>query len=406
MAEARKKAGGAEAPQCLIEFLARGGDLEKHRAEWAELAGNAVEPNPFYEPFALLPALRWLDADQDVRVLLIWAKIGGERRLAGLLPLTRAPLTPWLPLQAWTPWQHKYCFLASPLIHGEYAELVSKALLDWLGANGGISVLACVGGGAFEQALNREASALDLGLAEAERRYRALFQAGESAETYLVRSVSGRHRKGYRRLERHLATHGKLDYRAATDDQALDTWVEDFLRLEAAGWKGRVGTAFADSAAERAYFRELVQGAHASGRAMALGLYLNGKPVALKVNFLCVEGAFSFKICYDEAYARYSPGVLLELENIREMHRLGVVWMDSCADEDHPMIDRLWPERREIRTLFVGRKWAGIGSPAILMAALRRWKRAASKRLRRTSKSPARASLSGVHQAEPGRASC
>ena len=66
------------------------------------------------------------------------------------------------------------------------------------------------------------------------------------------------------------------------------------------------------------------------------------------VNFLGTPGAFSFKTCFDEQYARFSPGVLIQLENLQILDRGGVEWMDSCAVPDHPMIDSLWSGRREI----------------------------------------------------------
>ena len=376
--------------ECTAELIADHSLLTSHAPEWAELAANSMEPNPFYEPFALLPALRHLTAGQDVRVLIVWAKVGSARRMVALLPLVRAPLTSWIPLDAWTPWQHKYCFLTSPLIHQDHADLATKGLLTWLSRNGRVSVLSCVGGGAVEALLARKANCLQLGLAEAERQQRALFLAADSAEDYMAQSVSGRHRKGYRRLERHLGEAGKLEFRQVGLDQPLETWLEEFLRLEASGWKGRAGTAFADSRPDRDYFLEMMRGAHASRRLMGLGMYLDGKPIALKANFVCHVGAFSFKICFDESYARFSPGVLLELENIRELHRRGIAWMDSCADEDHPMIDRLWPARREIRTLFLAPKLGGIGSPASTLAAMCRMKRAAGRRVRGESPSGAR----------------
>ena len=66
------------------------------------------------------------------------------------------------------------------------------------------------------------------------------------------------------------------------------------------------------------------------------------------INFLAPPGSFSFKIAYDEAYARFSPGVLLELDNLDLLARGDIDWMDSCAAENHPMIDSLWGERRTI----------------------------------------------------------
>ena len=66
------------------------------------------------------------------------------------------------------------------------------------------------------------------------------------------------------------------------------------------------------------------------------------------VNFLTPPGSFSFKTVFDESYARFSPGVLIQLENFNILHDPRIDWMDSCAVEDHPMIDSLWTERRTV----------------------------------------------------------
>jgi hypothetical protein len=60
------------------------------------------------------------------------------------------------------------------------------------------------------------------------------------------------------------------------------------------------------------------------------------------------DGALSFKTAFDEAYARFSPGVLLQLENLALLDDPALAWCDSCAAADHPMIDSLWRERRPI----------------------------------------------------------
>jgi hypothetical protein len=65
-------------------------------------------------------------------------------------------------------------------------------------------------------------------------------------------------------------------------------------------------------------------------------------------SFLCPPGAFSYKTAFDEAYARFSPGVLLQCENLALLERPGIAWTDSCAAADHPMIDHIWRERLAI----------------------------------------------------------
>ena len=48
-----------------------GGDgLEQHVVEWRRLASAALEPNPFYEPALMLPALRSLRGETKVEVVL------------------------------------------------------------------------------------------------------------------------------------------------------------------------------------------------------------------------------------------------------------------------------------------------------------------------------------------------
>jgi hypothetical protein len=85
---------------------------------------------------------------------------------------------------------------------------------------------------------------------------------------------------------------------------------------------------------------------------MMLGLRLAGRWIALKCNFVSGEGSFAFKIAYDENYARFSPGTLLELENIRRFHaRRDLRWMDSCAIPGHFMLNRLWLDRRALADL-------------------------------------------------------
>src|SRR6202008_1639069 len=88
--------------------------------------------------------------------------------------------------------------------------------------------------------------------------------------------------------------------------------------------------------------------AHAAGRLQFLRLDTGGPCIAMLVNFLTPPGSFSFKTVFDEAFARFSPGVLLQRENLAILDRPDVRWMDSCAMDDHPMSDNMRTERRPI----------------------------------------------------------
>src|SRR5205823_11712947 len=98
---------------------------------------------------------------------------------------------------------------------------------------------------------------------------------------------------------------------------------------------------------------EMAAGAARAGKLQMLALRLDGQPVALKMNLLAGQGAFAFQIPFDESFGRFSPGVLLELDNVERAHQLSALrWMDSCAAPNRFMINHLWPDRREMQTLF------------------------------------------------------
>ena len=142
------------------------------------------------------------------------------------------------------------------------------------------------------------------------------------------------------------------DPRPAGEDD-LGEWTEQFLALENAGWKGTAGSALAQTKATETLFREALAGAAAQGRLERLSLTLDDRPIAMLANFITPPAAFSYKTAYDEAYARFSPGVLLQCENLLLLDRDDIAWTDSCAGQDHPMIDHIWRERRAVGSVSI-----------------------------------------------------
>ena len=142
------------------------------------------------------------------------------------------------------------------------------------------------------------------------------------------------------------------------DTAGIAEWIAAFLSLEQAGWKGAAGSALACAPQTRSLFIEALTGAAALSRLERLTLSLDGAPITMLATFLAGEGAFSYKTAFDEHYARYSPGVLLQRENLALLNDPEIMWCDSCAAADHPMIDHLWRERRTI-----GRLSIAIGGP-------------------------------------------
>ena len=344
-------------PRLRITVLDHPAALAGHMAAWNDLAAAALEPNVFYEPWMMLPAIDSFARGEAIRYVLLYAdQADAAPLLCGLFPLERVASYRGMPFRHVRLWQHKHCFLGTPLVRSTHARACLTAFLDWLEADaqGACAVKwgAIGADGPFFRALSET-------LEESGRRSfvpyrfeRAVMRPRAGGDAFVNEALSRKGAKELQRLERRLAETGKLEYAALEDPGDAEKWIADFLELEARGWKGRKASALGSSDAGRLFFTRAVRAAARRGRLMMLGLRLAGRWIALKCNFVSGEGSFAFKIAYDEDYARFSPGTLLELENIRRFHaRPELRWMDSCADPGHFMVNRLWPDRRALADL-------------------------------------------------------
>src|SRR5262245_7337165 len=340
--------------------------LEKYVPAWEDLAANAIEPNAFYEPWMMMPAIRAFGAGRRLQFALVLAnepaRHDGAPLLCGIFPLEQQNhyqgLGRKLPFKTLRLWKHKYCYLCTPLVRAGYGRGVITAFFDWLaGGDQDCSLMEfnfIAGDGLFYQTL------LDYFERHARLNYistyfmRALFRPDVDADTY-VRSRLRRSRRELKRIERRLSETGQLQYLSLEPGQNVDAWVEEFLELEAVSWKGMAGRALIQDEADRQYFVEVAREAFRRGQLRMFALRLDGRPISQHCGFVSGSGAFAFKDAFDERYARFSPGVLLILEILRRLHaRPEIRWMDSCADPFHPTLDRLLSDRRTIQDVVVG----------------------------------------------------
>nr|WP_246409772.1 GNAT family N-acetyltransferase [Kaistia hirudinis] len=167
-------------------------------------------------------------------------------------------------------------------------------------------------------------------------------------------TLERRRRKEFARQWRRLAEQGELAFRRLRDGPDFERAALAFLALEAGGWKGRQGTALAADPKSRSFALAALLGS-LPGMATIDELLLGGDPIAMLASFQSGGRAVSWKIAYDERFARFSPGVQLMLEASDAWAAAGdVALVDSLAAAGHPMIDGLWPDRIRIGLLALG----------------------------------------------------
>ncbi len=333
-------------------------ELIEFRGAWEELVENALVPNVFYEPWMLLPAIEHLHENENLHFLLVHgpAASDGARKLWGLFPLQIQTRCLHLPLRTLAFWQHRYCYLTAPLIERHHVDEVLDAFWRWFETNPlGCRVLDTnylLADGPFHSAwADFLIGRCTLVLNEYPR---GLQTRTASYESYLETQLSRKRHHALIRGRRHLEHLGSLVSREVESSDDVVTWTEQFLQLESSGWKGRQGTALASQTEDAEYFRELTRTAFASRRATLLSLELDGNPIAMRHMLIAGDGSFVFKIAYDEAYSKYSPGLLLELDHLRMFHSSArTEWIDSGASARNALFDLVSNERRIIRRALI-----------------------------------------------------
>lgn len=316
-------------------------------AEWWALAARALEPNVFYEPAFARAAARVFGREAGAG--LVWSR-GTPPRLLGFFPGRITRRRYGIPLPILTGWTHPFGPLGTPLVERDLSEPVIAAWLDHVARDAQLPKLMLLPyvpeDGAWAQAFGNVIDRRGGCMKSFGRHARAQLAPGNAREDYLGRAVGGKKRKELRRQRKRLADQGLLMSASTGESAAVFRAVDDFFALEAGGWKGRAGTAAREHEDIRKFLQTAVTDLASEGKARVARLLLDARPIAAIVVLRSGTTAWCWKIAYDERFARSSPGVQLLLDVTQELlDDPTVLRADSCADENHPMIDHVWRER-------------------------------------------------------------
>lgn len=331
-----------------VERLTRIDSLHAIVPQWEALAAQALEPNVFYEPWLMLPALEHFHRKTPLEIYTIYVEAPGRpRRLVGLVPFARETSRWRIPTRRYSALRYYYCGLCTPLLDATFGEAAIGELLRVLEQRRGVFQFSHVRADGPAMAALRE-PLTRLGDASAEVIERAELRPTQSREAYLA-TLSSQKRSQLRRRERQLRRLGTVNYDILQSGESLDAWIDEFLRLEVSGWKGRAGSAFASTADGASFFREICHGAHKRRRLEMFALRVDGQAIASQCWFSAGNHLYVFRTAFDEQFGNYAPGVLLTHWYTCEVHeRKDVTCVDSCADPNSTLYNKPWPDRRSL----------------------------------------------------------
>lgn len=318
--------------------------------EWRDLVGCAAEPNVFMEPGLVSAAS---ECDAEIRVLLAWGFDKELPRLVGAWALRIGRAAPHLPLKVLTGISDKYAFLGTPVVDRDYLADVPKAMLDTLLLAPDLpkTILArqVARDGPTMTALREHLHERGGRLHLLEAWTRPILASPLAGEDYLRQALSSGSRKKLRQHRNRLERQGALAFELHTASDAVSAAFEQFVALEAAGWKGRGGTDLASRPDDLRFARSFLARLAEAGLAWLVTLTLNGQPIAIQVMLRSGPAAFTWKTAFDERFADFSPGVLLLQEVTRRaLADPQIAFVDSCSHEESGYMADMWQERQTV----------------------------------------------------------
>ena len=313
---------------------------------WRALAKRPdTTPNPFVDVDFLRPAAACLPEAKGMR-LFVGEEDGDLLWLMPLVPTSNMGGVPMLPgLRNFFETNP----LGQPLIVAGQESAAASALLRYLSDN-------------------RRAFWVRLMMLDADDTFaRTLIEAGGhpfvdvGARGVVVRRPEPTYLSGHKRLKQELGRKRRSFERSSgttlevVDCSADPHAVDDFLALEASGWKGRAGSAFATKPGRAEFLKQMCGNFRESGRLRLYALRAGDQNLAMMLNLAGNDTLFDFAIAFDEKYAPLSPGLQLQVEGVQLFHdqpqfRL----MDSCSDPGNAMANRLCPDRRSLVNVTIG----------------------------------------------------
>lgn len=296
-------------------------------ARFAAIAGDwdtlaAEHPTPFLLSAWILAWWRALAGPRGLRVAVLWRDgqvaaglplVDGRRRWEAPVRFALPPLFAMLAVDAAARER-----LAAEVLGAAPAEVHLRALhLD----DPTFDSLSAVAGAArwrtLPESMDPELVTETTGSVED-------YRAGLSSK---VRSEVGRLR---RKAEREHA----VEVAALAEPHDLESQWHAVLGLEAAGWKGRNGTAVLQRPDIEAFFAELTRELHAAGALRLSELTLDGGLAAVAMSIVHRERVFTLKVAYDERHRKLGPGFVLLMAIIERCFELGLSAYEFSGPEE------------------------------------------------------------------------
>ncbi|WP_159066896.1 GNAT family N-acetyltransferase [Cellulomonas timonensis] len=361
---------------------------------WRRLADLAVEPNLYLDPRYLIPARARPESD-GMQIVVVEER---GQWLAALAVTTKEVATGARVRAATTggPFMTPHSDRHHPLVRqGDVVGALTLLLsgMTSVGLPGLVQLQRFPAEGVLAEALAEAVNQTSMLVHERRREVTAFARRaslpvlpsdGLATVPVLVTShLTKNERKQTGRCARGLerVAGGPLELRDRSADPAVD---EEFLDLQASGWKGdhsRGGAALRLNPRNERWFREVTSRFRRDGDLLVTQLAAAGQTLWIGYVLRSGGACFGFLDAYAQEHAKYSPGSIGRNAEMTQVFRVtDAPFFDPAFDARYATATRLFPDRRTQVDLLVATR--GLAARTLLRAAplAQRWSAEAVRR--------------------------
>ena len=309
---------------------------------WQDLGHTASSPNIYVMPDFMLPAIRHLEVEKSPQFAVVWN--ADHSAMLALVAFDVVPPSWRFPYWRLSAFRSKHSFQTGGLLRSGSERQALDCLFDHLldGPSRAFRFNDLREDTVFHQQLRAAASRRGLRWFIHGRYERAnlIVSNGPRWRSYVSDS---RHKK-LQDARARLGRLGTVETRTVLGDEISDATIEHFLRLESLGWKAETSLLAIQEGG--AFFREVAESCRSQRTIFFCELLLNGEVIASTANFYLGDLGFAFKVGMNPAYAKFSPGYLLEYGFLEACENVDFPFreIESGAQADS-FIEALWPGR-------------------------------------------------------------
>lgn len=149
-----------------------------------------------------------------------------------------------------------------------------------------------------------------------------------------LETLSPKHRENIRKREKRARKMGEVSYETVSGGSGLDAALEDGLRIEGSGWKGKEGTAIRCRPDTLSFYTSLARRLAGRDTLELQFLRVGDKRVAFGYTLRHGAGRFMVKSAYDDEFGPISPVMLLIRSVLERAHEEGVREFDFLGGCD------------------------------------------------------------------------